>query len=97
MDTVLDGFSDFKFTFIETFRFEWLVSSLDAFLERDRENTGTFREDDPSGENEIWEWRTSVLSLANAVASGGEDLESRCELRGELRRRGLDHAIDVSP
>jgi diaphanous 1 len=94
---VLDGFSDCKITFIETFRFEWLVSSLDAFLERDREDIGTLREDDPSGENEIWEWRASALSLANALASGGEDLASRCELRGELRRRGLDHAIDVSP
>jgi diaphanous 1 len=93
---VLDGFSDFKITFIETFRFEWLVSSLDAFLERDREDT-SFADDDLSGENEIWEWRTSVLSLANAVTSGGEDLESRCELRWELRRRGLDHAIDASP
>lgn len=88
---VLDGFSDFKITFFETFRFEWLVSSLEAFREEDHNVAG--------GEGEeagVWEWRTSVLGLLNALATGEEDLESRCDLRAEFRRRGLDRAVEVS-
>jgi hypothetical protein len=42
-----------------------------------------------------WEWRTAVLGLIHALATGDEDLESRCDLRQELRRRGLDHALEV--
>jgi hypothetical protein len=87
---VLDGFSDFKITYTETFRFEWLVSSLEAFIENDTELVGL---DEASI---LWEWRTAVLGLMNALTAGEEDLESRCDLRQEFRRRGLDHALEVS-
>lgn len=35
------------------------------------------------------------MGLINAVAGSGDEVESRCEVRGELRRRGLDHAIEM--
>jgi hypothetical protein len=87
---VLDGFSDAKTAFNETFRFEWLIGSLEAFSE-------PLPIEDLEGENAIWQWRTDVLGLVNALTASGEELESRCELRGEMRRRGFDHALDVSP
>lgn len=82
---VLDGLSDSRVTFGETYRFERLVSSLGAY------------DDDPidrdEADNAIWEWRASVLGLLNALVGQADDVESRCGLRGELRRRGLDHAL----
>jgi diaphanous 1 len=87
---VLDGFSDARITQGETFRFEWLISSLEAFT------------DLPEGcdleeESAVWEWRKAALGLINALTGFGVDLEMRCDLRGEMRRRGFDHAVDVRP
>lgn len=85
---VLDGFSDSRISLGETFRFKWLISSLDAF------NSGD--EDEVEDESGLWEWRTAALGLINALTTSGIDLELRCDFRGELRRRGFDHAVDVS-
>ena len=85
---VLDGFSDSKISLGETFRFEWLISSLEAF--------GSGDEVEVEDENGMWEWRTAALGLINALTASGIDLELRCDLRGEIRRRGFDHAVDVS-
>jgi len=85
---VLDGFSDSKISLGETFRFEWLVSSLEAF--------GSGDEVEVECESGMWEWRTAASGLINALTSSGIDLEFRCDLRGEIRRRGFDHAVDVS-
>ena len=84
---VLDGFSDSKISQGETFRFEWLISSLDAF--------GSGDGDEVEDESGMWEWRTAVLGLINALTTSGIDVELRCDLRGEIRRRGFDHAVDV--
>lgn len=81
---VLDGLSDAKSTLGENHRFEWLVASLSAYDQ--------IPEDDESG---VWEWRSSAMGLINALAGSGDEVESRCEIRGELRRRGLDHAVEV--
>lgn len=83
---VLDGFSDSKIALGETFRFEWLISSLEAFSEPEV----------VQDEGGMWEWRTAALGLINALTASGIDLELRCDLRGEIRRRGFDHAVDVS-
>jgi diaphanous 1 len=85
---VLDGFSDSKISLGETFRFEWLISSLEAF--------GSEEEVGMEDESGMWEWRTAALGLINALTASGIDLELRCDLRGEIRRRGFDHAVDVS-
>lgn len=81
---VLDGLSDAKFILGENHRFEWIVSSLSVYE--------TILEEDESA---VWEWRSSAMGFINAVAGSGDEVESRCEIRGELRRRGLDHAIEV--
>ena len=81
---VLGGLSDAKSILGEKHRFEWLVSSLSAYE--------SIAEEDESG---IWGWRSSAMGLINAVAGSGDEVESRCEIRGELRRRGLEHAIEV--
>ena len=81
---VLDGLSEAKSILGENHRFEWLVSSLSAYE--------SIAEEDESG---IWEWRSSAMGFFNAVAGSGDDVESRCEIRGALRRRGLEHAIEV--
>jgi diaphanous 1 len=85
---VLDGFSDSKTSLGETFRFEWLISSLNAF------DSG--EEVEVEEESGMWEWRTAALGLVNALTASGIDLELRCDTRGEIRRRGFDHAVDVS-
>lgn len=86
---VLDGFSDSRIALGETFRFEWLISSLEAFSEQGDEI-------EVDEESMMWEWRTAGLGLVNALTASGVDLEMRCDLRGEIRRRGFDHAVDVS-
>jgi diaphanous 1 len=85
---VLDGFSDARMTQGETFRFEWLISSLEAFTDLQE---GVDLEE----ESAVWEWSTAALGLVNALTASGADLEMRCDLRGEMRRRGFDHAVDV--
>lgn len=78
---VLAAMSEFRMVFDESFRFEWLIASLDpAAVEPD---------------GLLWEWRTSILALLNAVVNAPDSPEFRCEIRGELLRRGLTHAIEV--
>jgi hypothetical protein len=36
-----------------------------------------------------------MLVFVNALCNSPDDLETRCELRGELERRGLGSAIQV--
>ena len=49
-----------------------------------------------NGMEGIWEWRVSALGLFNALANTPDNLEERCEIRGELDRRGLSSALEVS-
>ena len=90
---VLDGFSDARIAQNETFRFEWLISSLEAFSQPTVEGGDL----DLGEESAVWEWRTAALGLVNAVTASGVDLEMRCDLRGEMKRRGFDYAVDVRP
>lgn len=70
-------------------RFQWLIASLDV--------SRGFNEDNAGAELDgVWEWRVSLLGLLNALANTPESLEERCTLRGELDRRGLAGAIEVS-
>lgn len=80
---VLGGISESQRQFNESYRFEWLVRSLIPVAD----------EDDESG---VWEWRTACLALLNALTTSPEDVQERCELRGELQRRGIADVLDVS-
>lgn len=94
-DLVVSALSDMHGPYDNLLRFQWLVNSLDA--------TRGFDEGGPQGEgfraetDKIWEWRVAVLGLLNAVANTPDSLETRCEIRGELDRRGLGNALEVSP
>jgi hypothetical protein len=78
---VMDALSNLRWIFNETWRFQWLISSMEIY----------------QGESEgIWGWRQAVLALFNALSTSSEDLDVRSAVRGELRRRGFDDAIEVS-
>lgn len=69
--------------FDEPYRFEWMIRSLiPVALEE---------EVDP-----VWEWRTSAMSLMNALANSPDEVEERSALRGEFQRRGLGEILEVS-
>lgn len=82
---VLDAFSELRIAFEDGARFEWLLQSL--------------AEADPVEENgqlsAVWDWRTSAMALVNALCNSPDDLEGRCEIRGELQRRGLFESLEV--
>ena len=92
---VVSALSDMRGPYDNLLRFQWLVNSLDAtrgFDEGGLQGEGSRVETDG-----IWEWRIAVLGLLNAVANTPDSLETRCEIRGELDRRGLGNALEVSP
>jgi hypothetical protein len=85
---VLAAMSDYRVAHDEVFRFETLIESLrlpDSDIE-----SNTAVEDDG-----IWEARTAVLALVNALTNCPEDVEVRVMLREEFTRRGLNEAIVV--
>lgn len=88
---VLDGLSDCKTVFGETFRFEHLIKSMEAFRPEDSPDAAS----DSPELLVMWDWRISVMGLLNAVATSAEDIETRCDLRGEMCRRGMHQAIEV--
>lgn len=79
---VLDGFADATHVFGEDHRFAWLVESLE------------WR--DPLEKEHSWDWRCAVMTLLHGMISATPGLEERCSLRGELHRRGLMRALEVS-
>jgi hypothetical protein len=93
-ELVLSALSDMRGPYNNLLRFQWLVDSLDA--------ARGYGEDMPPGQGRrgetdgVWEWRVAVLGLLNAVANTSDGLEGRCEIRGELDRRGLGTAMEVS-
>jgi diaphanous 1 len=82
---VLDAFSELRIAFEDGARFEWLLKNL-AGLEPVDENGPL---------SAVWEWRTSAMALVNALCNSPDDLERRCEIRGELQRRGLFDSLEV--
>jgi hypothetical protein len=84
---VLTAFGDFRGFYNERFRFEYLVESLittDPLLST---VGGTFSD----GRNPVaaFEYKTTVMSLLNALVTTPEALEQRMQLRNELQQRGL--------
>jgi diaphanous 1 len=83
---LLDAFLELKIALDEKYRFDWLIASLEAY------NPYSLQDDHDPGS---WEWRTAVLGLLNGICNAPDDFEARCQIRGELQRRGLDTAIMV--
>lgn len=94
---VIAAFSDYRIAFEETFRFEELIGSLK--LPEDQDQSGYVSDGseamDTDGEEGLWEARTSVMALVNALTNCPESLEDRIMLREEFGRRGLNEAIVV--
>lgn len=86
---VLGGISEFKVAFEERYRFEWIIASLDAYA---------FIGEDRAGNEDqgLWEWRCAALGLFNALCDSPNDVDDRCDIRGELHRRGFTKALEVS-
>lgn len=88
---VLSALSDYRIEFSEAFRFEGLITSL-------RLPEVEYGEGPPSSEAEeegIWEARTAVISLINAITTSPDSLEDRILLRDEFTRRGLNEVMVV--
>jgi diaphanous 1 len=86
---VISAFSEFKITYSEDVRFEYLVKSISVSDEQDTSHQE--EEDDAS----LWEYRAAGMALISALANSPEDLEERMLLRDELARRGLNEAMTV--
>ena len=85
--------SDYRIVFEETFRFENLIASL-----RLPDMAGSVTDSDSESLEEqegIWEARTALMSLVNALTNCPDSLEERILLRDEFGRRGLNEAIVV--
>lgn len=80
---VLDGFSDARPVYRETFRFQWLIHGL-----RRAPTDHSFSEEEDR-------WRVAVVTFCNALCGSVENGDERMALRDELRRRGLDDALQV--
>lgn len=82
---VLSAMSEFRVVFNEVYRFQCLVSLLKSPDKEER-----LPESDC-----LWDARTAVLALINALTNCPEDIEERVMLRDEFTRRGLNEAIVV--
>lgn len=89
---VISALSDYRVEFLEAFRFEGLIASL-------RLPEVEYGDGPPVPETEeegIWEARTAVMSLINAITTIPDSLEDRILLRDEFTRRGLNEVMVVS-
>lgn len=89
---VISALSDYRIEFSEPFRFEGLIASL-------RLPDVEYGDGTPSPEAEeegIWEARTAVMSLINAITTCPDALEDRVLFRDEFTRRGLNEVMVVS-
>jgi diaphanous 1 len=89
---VISALSDFRIEFSEVFRFEGLIASL-------RLPEVEYGDGSPAPEAEeegIWEARTAVMSLINAITTSPDTLEDRILMRDEFTRRGLNEVMVVS-
>ena len=84
---VLSGFSEFKITFDETYRFQELVNYLSLTSDNDLNLL------DDEG---LWDLRTAIFVLINTLTNYPASLEDRIFLREEFGRRGLNEVIVVS-
>ena len=88
---VISALSDYRVEFSEAFRFERLIASLQ--LPDVEYGDGSPPEAEEEG---IWEARTAVMSLINAITTCPDALEDRVLLRDEFTRRGLNEVMVVS-
>ena len=89
---VISALSDYRIEFSEAFRFEGLITSLRLPEVEYGDGTPT-----PEAEEEgIWEARTAVMSLVNAITTCPDALEDRVLFRDEFTRRGLNEVMVVS-
>lgn len=86
---VINAFSDFKITYGEKARFEYLVKSI---CPPDDVEEGLQDEDEASA----WDYRAAGMALISSLANSPDDLEERMLLRDEFARRGLNEAMTVS-
>ena len=85
---VIDAFADLKLARDEAHRFQTLLDSLSV-------DTDTHDFDSRGAEEDsaIWDYRTSAMSLVNAITNGPDDIDERIMLRDELTRRGLNEIM----
>ena len=89
---VISALSDYRIEFSEAFRFEGLIACLQL-------PEAEYGDGPPAPEAEeegIWEARTAVMSLINAISTSPGSLEDRILLRDEFTRRGLNEVMVVS-
>lgn len=84
---VLLSISDFRSTPDERYRFQYLLDSI---------RPSDDGQDAASEETGIWEYRTAVMSLINALTNASDDLEERIHLREEFGRRGLNEVMTMN-
>jgi hypothetical protein len=89
---VISALSDYRVEFSEAFRFEGLIASL-RLPEFEYGDGVTAPEPEEEG---VWEARTAVMSLVNAITTSPDSLEDRILLRDEFTRRGLNELMVVS-
>lgn len=89
---VISAFSDYRVEFSEPFRFEGLIASL-RLPDIEYGDGASAPEAEEEG---IWEARTAVMSLINAITTSPDALEDRVLLRDEFTRRGLNEVMVVS-
>lgn len=89
---VVSALSDYRVEFSEAFRFEGLI----AFLRLPEVDYGDGNPTPEAEEEGIWEARTAIMSLVNAITTSPDSLEDRVLLRDEFTRRGLNETIVVS-
>lgn len=83
---VLLAVSDLRATPNEQYRFQILLDALRPPEDGALHNTDDFG---------VWDFKTSLMSLINALTNGPEDLEERIMLREEFARRGLHEVMTV--
>ena len=89
---VISALSDYRIEFSEAFRFEGLITSL-RLPEVEYDDGASVPEAEEEG---IWEARTAVMSLINAITTCPDTLEDRVLLRDEFTRRGFNEVMVVS-
>lgn len=88
---VISALSDYRVEFSEAFRLEGLI----AYLRLPEVEYGDETPVPEAEEEGIWEARTAVMSLVNAITTSPDSLEDRILLRDEFTRRGLNEVMVV--
>lgn len=85
---VLTAFGDFRGFYNERYRFEYLLESLTGTDPLLSTMSGAFS--DSRNPVAAFEYKTTAMSLINAIVTTPEALDVRIQLRNEFQQRGLD-------